>query len=414
MKIILKKVRKKTWFSYLEPIKCEPLELEYIKATIDDICHVEIVDPLFGDRMSEADIILLNGYNTARVQVIKEAREYKKKYKNPIIIVSGIDVQLNGDLYRSEWFDYVYEGSSLTEFRELIQKIVGINVSQKDNREDEIICPDRSFFLDRMDETFYLNYKGVALVKNSIGCPYKCKFCYCKNLNDGKYIKGSYDEMLLEMSHIDANYYWVVDDVFVNSVEDIVDFHRVSKAYQQTFSIICYMRSDTVLKCADYLHLLKEAGVVEIIIGFESVKGSRLDGYEKGYDPSTNTQVARILREKEMAFTALFMVHPDDQISDFKALIEFIKHEQIAMYTFSIFTPFRGTDIYEDYKGRIIDDNPAHYDFLHLVIKPNNMSSFRFQWAFIKLHIFQFFHSKRSRKIVMRRLFKVSKENYEQ
>ena len=39
-----------------------------------------------------------------------------------------------------------------------------------------------------------------------------------------------------------------------------------------------------------------------------------------------------------------------------------------------IFTPIRGTKVYEEYKEKLITNNPEHFDYLHVTFNPTKIS----------------------------------------
>src|SRR5674476_1068134 len=93
------KVRVKTIFSSFNPIKVEPLELCCLK-TVADKLNIEnyIIDELFGFKAPKGiipDIMILNGYNVAEDEMIRQAVSYKSEYPKSKIIVGGVHVQEN-------------------------------------------------------------------------------------------------------------------------------------------------------------------------------------------------------------------------------------------------------------------------------------------------------------------------------
>lgn len=419
MKIVLKKVRKKTPFTWINPIKVEPLELEYLKAVIEDLslCGV-IVDDLYTKEKVLGDVILLNGYNTARDQMMREAKQLKEHAPESIIIGSGVDVQVNWKLYEDSAFDYLVVSNHLSVFKNLIEHIVfkkeidfmgivSLNETHLFIESDAMtrvdpINPSRTYFERIKQQTRYLLYDNVALVKRSHSCPYACEFCFCKQLNKGHYIAKSYEALLEEIESIDADYYWAVDDVFIHTTAEARSFIETFKT--KSFKLIVYLRADFIARHPDLMKQLKKAGIIEVIVGLESIKSSTLESFNKGYTSDVNTKAITIMQRIGLSFTALFMVDINDDYNDFKALRNYIKKHKLMNYTFSIFTPLRGTDLYKEYENNIIDFNCEHYDFLHLVLKPVKMQSSTFKMAFIELFVFQYFHSKSARQFIYKLL----------
>lgn len=423
MKIILKKVRKKTPFTWLNPIKVEPLELEYLKAVTDELnLKATIIDELYNKEEVCGDIIVLNGYNTGREQMIEEAKGLKEKYPKAIVIGSGVDVQVNWKLYEVSDFDYLITANQLSSFKNLIEHIVfkkpllckgilslkgeGTFVQSEAMTTFEAISPSRTYFERIRHQTRYLLYDKVALVKHSHGCPYGCEFCFCKQLNGGHYLSRSYEALRQEMESIQADYFWVVDDVFIHNAVEGAAF--IEAFQNKDFKMIVYLRADFIAQHGELMKALKNTGIIEVIVGFESIKASVLQELNKGYKPDVNTAAIKVLKGAGLSFTALFMIGLSDDRKDFKALKDYIKKNGIENYTFSIFTPLVGTDIYKAYEKDIVDFKCEHYDFLHLVLKPLKMHPIAFKIAFVELFIFQFFNSKMARQLI----YKLIKDNF--
>ena len=419
MKIVLKKVRKRTPFAWLNPIRVEPLELEYLQTVIEGLkLECLIVDPLYKRESVHGDVVVLTGYNTARSQMMDEAREIRARAPETVIIASGVDVQVNADLYERGAFDYLMLSNRLDDFKNLIEQIVfkknGVlyGVMSLKNKKAyvpspkmmsfEKISPSRAYFNHIKHQTHYLLYEKVALVKRSHSCPHQCEFCFCKQLNQGHYISRGYDTLYQEMASVQADYFWVVDDVFIYNTKEAEAFINVFK--DAGLKMIVYLRADFIARHSHLITTLKACGIIEVIVGFETIKASVLKEFNKGYTPDVNTAAIAALKKANLSFTALFMVDISDNLEDFKALKDYIKKQQLVNYTFSIFTPLRGTTLYETYQDDLVDVKCEHYDFLHLVLKPHNMASVVFKAAFAQLFIFQFFHSRPARQLVYRQL----------
>ncbi len=429
--IHLTKVRAKTPFAFVDPIRVEPLELEYIQGALEAIGHESIIhDPLFDKAIRKnplapyknGDVVILNGYNTARDDMIKLSHRIKARYPNTILIGSGVDVQRNHDLYRDGSFDYLVTSHCLSSLQQLIQTwsadTPGVGSKKQNGQwhftpwspllQAEAIQATRSYFKTIQEQTTYVHYKNVALIKGAHSCPYPCAFCYCKTLNQGHHVMADYRAIFEEMRQVKADYYWIVDDVFVY---DQVSLNAFLEAFKEDEAkrnegnrtgppkLIVYLRADFIANNLGALHRLKDSGVVEVIIGFESIKSDKLNTYQKGYGDQTTHKAIENLHRVDLAYTGLFMVHPDDYWADFKALMAFIRQVDMKQYTFSIYTPLRGTALYEEEAHQIVDHRSASYDFLHAVLPPR-MGRLPFTLAFAALHLFQVCHSQSARQVL--------------
>lgn len=419
MIVFLEKVRAKTIFSIIDPVRVEPLELCYLKTVLNNM-NIEscIVDDMFGFGHPEGaipDIIVLTGYNTAENAIINKSKFYKNKFPDVKIIVGGVHIQENAKSFRISTINYIFHSGSLNTFKLLIENIISNNgiplshgvdtfqngiwhIGTKESiYENESIKPDRDFFYKAKSQFKYLNKRNVALIKGSTGCPYDCSFCYCKLLNNKHYIKADYEAMIEEMESINADYFWIVDDVLFSSRNDALKFIDIVEKKKADFKIIGYLRADFICREKDLLKRLRNAGLREVIVGFEATANDELKSYEKTTNAADYPLAISLLKENNIDLTALFMVQPDYSFKDFKILNKFIKDNKLDCYTISIMTPIKGTKLYEEMEELLIDKRAERYDFLHLVLKPK-LPKFIFYALFYSLHI-RLLKSKRIKNI---------------
>lgn len=428
MIVFLKKVRAKTIFSKFEPVKVEPLELSYLKSVLECInTENYIVDGLFNLKEPNLvpDIVVLTGYNVSENEIIKEAKRYKRDFPNVKIIVGGVHIQLNSHEFHSEYIDYVCHTQSLETFKELIGNIKnngediafkGIDsyVYKKDVKEKEWCIGGRDFIYDMeeflpsremfnliKDKTRFLEKRKVVLIKGAVGCNYRCSYCYCKEVNEGHYIAPDYKKIAKEVSTIDSDYFWIVDDVLFSSRGQALNFIEEFKKIDFNKKIIGYLRADFILNNIDLLSKLKEIGLEEVIVGFEATNNEELKEYEKTTDALDYPKVISSLKQEKIDLTALFMVNPDYSISDFRNLDLFIKKNKIEIFTISILTPIRGTKTYELLKNDLTTNDPKKFDFLHLVL-PSKLPKWMFYLRIYLLHL-RLLYSKRIWKYILRK-----------
>jgi len=414
MVVFLEKVRVKTVFSAFEPVKVEPLELCYLKTVLNNM-NIEnyLIDELFDLKKPKniaPDVIVLTGYNVSEKEIIKVARTYKSKYPNVKIIVGGVHIQGNRREFQVDGVDFVFHSQSLNTFKLLIRKIlnndkevsdIGVDsfVVSKCSKEGhwhegkteiiyekEAILADRSMFSLISKKVRYLEKRNVALIKGSIGCPYNCSYCYCKEINSNHYVKANIDAMVTEMVNIEADYFWIVDDVLFLKRKDALDFIDAVKKKNLNTKIIAYLRADFILREKDLLKELREIGLVEVIVGFEATNNVELNSYEKTTNALDYPKVISLLKESNIDLTALFMVHPNYEYKDFKNLRKFIKLNNIEVFTISIFTPIKGTTGYKLSMKDLTTNNPLKFDFMHLVLKPK-LPKWLFYILFYSIHL---------------------------
>ena len=389
MIVFLEKVRAKTIFSKFEPIITEPLELLYLKAVLNDLkIKSYLIDPLFSIQAPKdlrPDLVILTGYNTAKDKIIQRAAYYKTTFSGTKIMVGGVSIQLNRDDYKDPNIDYISHSLSLESFKGFLLNfnnlkvpLAGIDINNGEGKfiegkklileELETILPSRDFFYQNKEKLRYLDKSGLALIKSSLGCPYNCSYCYCTALNSNNHLRGDFESVFKEMTKINAKVFWIVDDVLFSNRKEALQFIEASKKYKFKGEIIAYLRSDFFIANKDLLGDLKNAGLSEVICGFETPDSKELADYNKKTDGEDYPKVIKILRANKIRLTALFMVNPNYGFTEFNRLSSFIWRNKIETYTISIMTPLKGSKDYKNYEDDLIDFEPKHYDFLHLVL----------------------------------------------
>ncbi len=409
MLIFLEKVRKRTVFSIFEPIITEPLELLYLKSVLDEMGIINrIVDPLF--KLAELedeipDLVVLTGYNTAQDEIKRRAEWWKKRNKETLVMVSGVHVQLNRAEFRKESIDLIFHSQDFKVFRDIISILNKAELPESSDGVDinlgegkwslgktvpvlypEKVISSREFFGKYREKLRYVDKKDLVIIKGGRGCPYNCSYCYCRSLNDNVYVKPDYREMFGEMEEIDAENYWIVDDVLLTDKRDALQFINASNETGFKGKIIAYLRADFIVREKDLLPELYKSGLHEVIIGFETPDEKELLDYNKKMANGIYADAISLLRDNNITLSALFMVHPDYGLKEFLRLWRFIGKNRLDLYTISIFTPLQGSDEFDEYKNKLIAKDPGKFDFLHLVL-PSKLPKPIFYILFYLSHI---------------------------
>ena len=247
--------------------------------------------------------------------------------------------------------------------------------------------PDRSHFYRYRNKFKYLYYGECALVKTAYGCPYNCSFCYCRLLNGEQYNCRAIEDVLDEIEGLDCNTVWIVDDTFLidpNRIKRMAEGIKIRGIHKR---FIIYGRADFICENDEILQVLKDMGVVDIIVGLEAVKDEMLAQYNKEYSSDVNIGCIEILRKYGIQCTGLFMVHPNDTLEDFDHLNRWIEKNQLSVGSISIFTPLPGTVLYKEYEDRLGVVKYEDLDFLHLILPPQNMGKLSFYYQFYLIYL---------------------------
>ncbi|HEX3037448.1 MAG TPA: cobalamin-dependent protein [Oscillospiraceae bacterium] len=383
---------------------CEPLELEYLftackEINVDAMIYDGIVEHRkFSDVLKKyrPDIVAMTGYITQENSMKKYAGISKRICPSCKVIIGGVHAQLN---YKRLYFpdvDYLFRSESMQSFQELIVAIENhasvstINGlcyrSAGEFVENELIpcdindlpIPIRDFQRQHADQFRYLEYSAVATLKTAVSCPYKCSFCYGTNLHGGSYQARSIEKVIDEIKLIDAQTIFIVDSDFLVNENRLHQFAAAIKSNNIHKAFICYARADFIVNHSAVVHELCEVGFAYFLVGIEGIEDSNLKSYDKLTSKEINESCIRILNQNNAECIALLIADLSFRRKDFKHVYAWIKQQKLNHVSMTVFTPIPPTTLYQKEKEKIFEKNIEKWDLAHLVIRPQNISAFRF------------------------------------
>ncbi len=396
----------------------EPLGLEYLAGLCRDLqMECEILDEFqhswFFRYTRMVHKIKKNGYNfigfTANANTVDYIKgrsgQLKKRFKKITIMVGGPEAELNYKDFFTDDIDLVYHDNGLQTLKNMWESNLKAEVLENQSgicykRENEwiikekgepvngfIVKPDRTEFYRGLKKNFIFLKGKFALSKASFSCPFHCSFCYCTKMNSGIYAERDIDEVIEEIESINHDKIWFVDDTFFFHKERVKSFCEkiIEKGIKKQF--MAYSRADFIAKNPDILPLAYRAGFRDLLIGLEAVSDEQLKEYNKHTSKNDNVLAIKYCHENNIVCNGLFVISHKSTKQDFRKLFDFIKENNLLWSLFGIFTPYKGTDAYEQYKDQLINFKSKNRDGLHVTIPPEHMSAFMFQMRFYWLHV---------------------------
>lgn len=413
LKILL--VRPKYWSLVAH---LEPLGLEYVKGLCNEIgvecdIHDEFVHPWWFRLQRMSRIIKKGGYNyvgfSANANSVdyinKRAAQLKKRFPDITIQVGGPDAEQNYKDYCTEGVDIVYYDNGLTSLKNVFTGGLSTDNLEHQNgicfRKDGewvfrekgdpvcgFICkPDRSHFYKYLRKNYIFLKGKFAISKGSFSCPFNCKFCYCTKMNSGVYTERAIEEIIEDVESINHDKIWFVDDTFFCNRERVVKFCNMVLERGIHKQFMAYSRADFLAENEDILPLAYKAGFRDMMVGLEAITDDQLDMYNKQTSKNENILAIKHLHDNNIVCNALFVISYTATKADFKNLLKFIKDNNLLWVVFGIFTPYKGTDAYEEYKDRVVNFKSKRLDGLHITIPPENMTPFMFMLGYYWLHL---------------------------
>ncbi|WP_291570129.1 B12-binding domain-containing radical SAM protein [Clostridium sp. UBA4548] len=385
---------------------CEPLELEYLVANIKPLGHeIEILDMILEKNSLEyyikkynPEVVGITGY-ISHVNVIKNyAKEIKGVSRAIKVVVGGVHAEVVPEDFLSEHIDYIIKANGIQTFINIINSLETHECSKIPGTYDgETIekamdfkwkHPDRKSVSRYRNKYYYMFHNPCALIKTSYGCPYKCSFCFCRNITDGKYFTRDLEDIVCELKDIEEEEVYIVDDDFLFNKERLLKFAEILKAHGIKKKFLVYGRADFIAENQQVIEKLSEVGLRACIVGLESSSEEELIKYNKKSEVKLNERAVEILQKYDIECYATLILGIDWGKEDFHRLYQWIKKLNIRFVNLQPFTPLPGTDLFQQYKNQLIVKREEYekWDLAHMTVTPSKLSIRSYYFNIIKLY----------------------------
>jgi radical SAM superfamily enzyme YgiQ (UPF0313 family) len=240
----------------------------------------------------------------------------------------------------------------------------------------------------------------IAFVLTSRGCPFRCTFCACWKLMNGKYISRDPESVVEEMATLpdDVDLVCFADDNTLHSARRAWRLSELIKEQNIQKRFTMYARADTIIKHPKLIESLKEAGLKYLTLGIESVRDDELGKLNKNCSVQINNEAIRILQKIGVANAAHFIINPDFMEEDFSELFKYVCDMNLFQPIFAVLTPLPGTDLYAQSHDRLFIRDYDFYDFIHSVL-PTKLSRKEFYRQLAKIYLKTYSFSRYFRSI---------------
>ncbi|TET42266.1 MAG: radical SAM protein [Dehalococcoidia bacterium] len=206
-------------------------------------------------------------------------------------------------------------------------------------------------------EKYYFPILGrFATVLASRGCPHQCTFCSEWRFWGGRWRKRDPkkigDELELLVRKYNMESIWFGDDCFNVSGELIQGICDEIKARHLDFSWFYQGRADLLVEHRDLLPLMKETGNRMVQIGVEASTQQELEELNKKLALDKVAQAVELLRKYAIVSQGLMIVGTrTDSAESIMHKVRYMQSLDVDFPVFTMFTPFPGSDIYEQAKA---------------------------------------------------------------
>lgn len=376
----------------------EPLALEYIGAGVKENHDVKLVDLRAPSEPSLPEVlesfqpdIIGCGALTTEVNPVKEVfAEAKKKLPHVLTVVGGAHATVVPEDFFDKSVDVVVTGEGVFPFKKICDNHEkGKNFDDVENiyarkngkmvftkkKEypplDSLPFPDRtltSHVRYHYSNPIRLGNAGVATIRSSAGCYYRCKFCAVPEFLGGKLYRRSVEKVVEELGALDASFIFWLDDEFLLDPDRVIRLAReIGKAGIKKNHYIC-SRADALIKHPECIDEWVKIGLEFVFVGLEGAREQDLKKLEKRSSLSNNEESVRILHDRGVKIRSGFIVHQDFEKKDFKEFGKYIRNSGVDVPSFSVLTPVPGTKYHREVKDNLITANYNLYDMLHTVL----------------------------------------------
>jgi len=388
----------------------EPLALELIAAEVELHHDVEILDMRLGRGLQEKleafePDVVATGTVAATMHLGKEILKQAKEFDPKILtIVGGHHATMMPNDFDEEYVDIIVVGEADFTFAEIIKRyekkedigsIRGLYLKKNGMRFftgdyelinlDEMPIPSRELTVGDRDKYFRGTWRPIVSLVSSRGCPYKCNFCSLWIMNKGKYRTKKAELVVDEIAGIESEYIDFVDD---NTLDDLKRSERLTSLLKEggiKKKYKLYGRPDTVVKRPDLIEKWKDVGLQILLVGIESFRDKELREWGKSNTAEINEKAIHILKQNEVELSAYFVVDPQYDRQDFQRLSEYVERMGLTHPTFTILSPFPGTELFRERYDELITHDYRLFDFFHTVF-PTKLPLNEFYEEFANLY----------------------------
>jgi len=240
--------------------------------------------------------------------------------------------------------------------------------------------------------TSKLGIRSITSILTSRGCPYQCSFCASSKLAGTSWRARSVESIIEEIQFVKDTYgyraFAFVDDNFTLNPQRVIDLCREICKRGWGIHWWCFSRADTIVRNPEMVSLMYEAGCRSTYIGIESRKQETLDSYNKKISAEISREAISILKNNKIEMTASFIIgalHEDKEMVE--DTLRFAKSLNPNTVSFTILTPYPGTDLFEQVKDRIITFDWRKYDGIHSVIRLKHFKPMQLQLTVLRFYI---------------------------
>jgi radical SAM superfamily enzyme YgiQ (UPF0313 family) len=355
----------------------EPLALGVLAGLTPENHAVRLLDDRMGEVTGEerADLVAI----TVDTYTARRAYELADTYRAAglRVCLGGVHVTLLPD-EAEDHADVLLLGDAENVWATLLDDLENGRLAPR--YQGEFTCPQNGTFPDR---SLFRNrgYLPISQIQFSRGCPYHCAHCSVSRVFGHAHNFRPVEEIVEEIKRFDLKFLLFVDDNITANPDHAKELFEALMPLKIRWSS---QASIDMVEDSELMDMMARSGCIGQLIGFESINPDALAWMRKTpnlRDFDRYGKVIEIMRKYGLMTWAAFMVGGDqDTPETIRETVDFAIRSRFGMGFFHLFTPYPGTDIYDQFEreGRLLYDGKwwLHPDYRYNVaaFEPANMT----------------------------------------
>lgn len=362
-------------YSPKRSITLPPLGLECLAAHVQDIAETRIIDNRLFDlshitgviKQFQPDVVGISCCFSLEIYHVNAIARVAKENGAITVLGGWHPTLLVNETLASPWIDIVVRSEGEFTFQEFIQKGSPIGVAGLSFKKNGQIIhnPDRSLAdmnLFRMpardlispevrSQYSFLGYP-MDCMETSRGCPYQCTFCSIHNFYRHTYRHRSVPHIMQEIRLIrqTCRSVFLIDDNFVVNANHVAVLCDAIIREKLDMFFMSTARVDMVLRHPEVFKKMADAGFIFLFLGLESFSDNALQNLKKQFKFQQIKSAIKILHNLGFIIQGNVILGADfsDTEQDLESTIQIAKSLDVDIPTFSILTPYPGTQLMDE------------------------------------------------------------------
>lgn len=193
--------------------------------------------------------------------------------------------------------------------------------------------------------------KNFTSIQTTRGCPWKCIFCASEALKTTSVVKRSPASVIKEIKEVvskfNIRHFFFVDDVLTLERKRIMEICNL--IIKERLSITFEGGTRANLLDEELILLMKEAGLVRLGFGLETVNTEMRDTMKKKVPLKYYTEANKLLNKHNIEATNSVMLGlPGETRETIKTTLEWLRNaREVKQANFAIAVPYPGTEFHE-------------------------------------------------------------------